>query len=51
MEVYNILRGINREDSESLFCGVEMSNTRRHAYEVRGGSFNGEVQGMFFYTE
>lgn len=47
IEVYKIIRGI---DSQSPILGMKMSNTRRHRFKVRGGTFNA-VQGMFFYTE
>ena len=48
IEVYKIMRDIDRVDSQNLFPRVEMSNTRGHVLKVRGGKFKGDVRGKFF---
>ena len=47
-EVYKIIRGIDRVDSQRLFPRVEVSITRGHRFKVRGGKFKGDVWGKFF---
>jgi len=51
IEVYKIMRGIDRVDSQTLFPRVVTSRTRGHRFKVRGEKFRGEVRGRFFYTE
>ena len=48
IEIYKIMRDIDRVDSQNLFPRVEISNTRGHALKVRGGKFKGNVRGKFF---
>ena len=47
-EVYKIMRGMNRVDSQKLFPRVEESVTRGHRFKVRGASFKRDVRGRFF---
>lgn len=49
IEVYKILRGINRADSENLFPRVKMSKSRGHSLKVRAATFKGVVRGNFFF--
>ena len=39
IEVYKIMRGIDRVDSQKLFLRVQVSITRGHRLEVRGARF------------
>ena len=48
MEVYKIMSGIDRVDSEMLFPRVEKSSTRGHRFKVHGEKFRGDVRGKFF---
>ena len=43
MEVYKIMRGMDRVDSQKLFPRVEESITRGHRFKVRGARFKGDV--------
>ena len=45
IEVYKIMRGKDRVDSQKLFPRVEESITRRHRFQLRGASFNRHVRG------
>ena len=51
IEVYKIMRGMDRVDSQKHFPRVEESITRGHRFKVRGARFEGDVRGRFFYTE
>ena len=42
IEVYKIMRGMDRVDSQKLFPRVEESITRGHSFKVRGARFNTE---------
>jgi len=48
IEVYKMLRGIDRVDSQRLFPRVEMAATRGHRFKVLGGRYRGNVRGKFF---
>ena len=48
IEIYKILRGMDRVDSQKLFSRVEESITRGHRFKVRGARFKGDVRGRFF---
>ena len=48
IEVYKIMTGLDRVDSQSLFPRVEGSVTRGHRLRVRGGKFKRDVRGMIF---
>ena len=51
IEVYKIMRGMDRVDSQKLFPRVGESITRGHRFKVRGARFKGDVRGKYFYTE
>ena len=48
IEVYKIMRGMDRVNSHKLFPRVEESITRGHRFKVRGASFKRDVRGRFF---
>ena len=48
IEVYKIMRLMDRVDSQKLLPRVEESITRGHRFEVRGTRFKGDVRGRFF---
>ena len=48
IEVYKIMRGMDRVDSQKLFPRAEESITRGHRFKVRGARFKGDVRGKFF---
>ena len=48
IEVYKIMRGMDRVDSQKLFPRVEESITGGHRFKVRGARFKGDVRGKFF---
>ena len=48
IEVYKILRGIDRVDSQCLFPRAPLLSTRGHGFKVRGGKFKGDIGGRFF---
>ena len=43
IEVYKIMRGMDRVDSQKLFSRVEDSITRGHRFKVQGVRFKGDV--------
>ena len=43
IEVYKIMRGMDRVDSQKLFPRVEKSITRGHRFKVRGPRFKGDT--------
>ena len=43
IEVYKIMRGIDRVDSQRLFPRVQVPIARGHRFKVRGGKFRGDV--------
>lgn len=43
IEVYSIMRGIDREDSQNLFPRVEVSKTRGHNFKVRRTKYKDNV--------
>ena len=49
IEVYKVMSGMDRVDSQMLFPRVEKSSTRGHRFKVRGEKFRGDVQGKFFF--
>ena len=56
IEVYKIMRGMDRVDSQMLFPRVEEGITRGHRFKVRGARFKGDSLAMrcmrqIFYTE
>ena len=48
IEVYKIMKGMDRVDSQKFFPKVEESITRGHRFMVRGAKFKGDVRGKFF---
>ena len=48
IEVYKIMRGMDRVDSQKLFPRVEESMTRGHRFKMQGARFKGDVRGKFF---
>ena len=48
IEMYKMLRGIDRVDSQSLFPRAEMVATRGHRFKVLGSRYRGDVRGKFF---
>ncbi|XP_078059894.1 uncharacterized protein LOC144485672 [Mustelus asterias] len=48
IEVYKMLRGLDRVDSQRLFPRAEMVATRGHRFKVLGGRYRGDVRGKFF---
>ena len=48
IEVYKILRGIDRVDNQHLFPRAPLLCTRGHGFKVRGGKFKGDIRGKFF---
>ncbi|PLS49478.1 hypothetical protein CYV29_15670, partial [Carnobacterium maltaromaticum] len=48
IEVYKIMRGIDRVDSKRLFPRVGVSITRGHEFKVKGEKFRGDMRGKFF---
>ena len=45
IEVYKIMRGMDRVDSQKLFPRLEESITVWHRFKVRGARFKGDVRG------
>lgn len=50
IEVYKIMRGMDKAKAHSLFPSVEDSKTRGHRLKVRGKRFEGP-QGQTFHSE
>jgi len=48
IEVYKIMRGMDRVGSQKLFPRVEKSSTRGHRFKVCGEKFRGEVARQVF---
>jgi len=48
IEVFKMIRGIDRVDSQRLFPRVEQTITRGHRFKVKGGRYRGDVRGRFF---
>ena len=48
IEVYKMMRGIDRVDSQRLFPRAEMVATRGHRFKVLGSRYSGDVSGKFF---
>jgi len=48
IEVYKIMKGIDRMNSWKLFPRSEMTNRRGHKFKVRGARFNTDMRGMYF---
>ena len=51
IEVYEIMRGMDRLNSWKLFPRAEMTITRGHKFKIREERFSRKVWGKFFYTE
>ena len=47
IDVYKILRGINRVDSQRILPRTPLLVTRGHAFQVRGGKFKRDITGRF----
>ena len=43
IDVYKIMSGMDRVDSQILFPRVERSSTRGHRFKMRGEKFRGDV--------
>ena len=48
IEVYKIMKGIDRVNSWKLFPRSEMTNTKGHKFKVRGAMFNTDMWGTYF---
>ena len=48
IEVYKMMRGIDRVDVQRLFPRVDVAVTRGHNYKVHGRSYRRDVRGRFF---
>ncbi len=48
IEVYKLMRGVDRMDSQKLFPRVEESISRGHRFKLRGARFKGDVRCKFF---
>ena len=48
IEVYKMIRGIDRVDGQRLFPRLEMASTRGHNFKVSGSRYRGDVRGRFF---
>ena len=48
IEMYKMIRGLVRVDSESLFPRMGMSTTRGHSFKLRGDIYRTDVRGRFF---
>ena len=48
IEVYKIIRGIDKVNIWKLFPGSEVTNTRGHGFKVKGARFNTDVRGTYF---
>jgi len=48
IEVYKMIRGIDRVDSQILFPRVEVAITRGYNFKVSGGRYRGDVRDMLF---
>ena len=48
LEVYKIMRGIDKVDSQYLFPKVGESKTRGHRFKVRGERYKSVQRGKFF---
>ena len=48
IEVYKMLRGIDRVDSQRIFPRAGMVATRGHRFKVLGNRYRGDVRGTFF---
>ena len=48
IEVYKIMRGIDRVDSQYLFSRAPIVNTRGRMYKIKGGKSRGDIRGRFF---
>ena len=51
VEVYKIMRDIDRVDRQRLFPRVEVSITRGHRFKARGGTFKKDVKKKVFHSE
>lgn len=52
IEVYKIMRGIDRVDVSRLFpLRLGEVNTRGHDFRLKGERFKGNIRGGFFYSE
>ena len=49
IEVYKIMRGIDRVNNWKLFPRTEMTITREHKLKIRGERFSGDVRGSFLH--
>ncbi|XP_059805558.1 uncharacterized protein LOC132380631 [Hypanus sabinus] len=48
IEVYKMLRGIDRVDSQRLFPRAPLLSTSGHGFKLRGGKFKGDIRGRVF---
>ena len=48
IEVYNILKGIDKVNVDQMFPLMEKSEARGHRYRLRGGRFKTEMKGNYF---
>ena len=48
IEVYKIMKGIDRVNGGKLFPRSEVTITRGHGLKVRGAKYNSDIRGMFF---
>ena len=48
IEVYKIMRGIDRVNGGKLFPPLEMDRTRGHGLRVRGAMYKTNIRGQFF---
>ena len=48
IEVYKIMKGMDRVDSQELFPSVEESITWGHSLKLREARFKGDVRDKFF---
>eukprot|EP00061_Rhincodon_typus_P014461 g41490.t1 len=48
IEVYKLMRGIDRVNSQGLFPRVGESETRGHSFKVKGERFERDLRGNFF---
>jgi len=51
IEVYKMMRGIDRVDVQRLSPQVDVAITRGHNYKVHGGRYRKDVRGRFFTQE
>ena len=48
IEVYKIMKGIDRVNRGKLFPMIETHRTRGHGLRVRGERYNTDIRGRFF---